>query len=187
VKIDRRLTQANIILGHAGVSRENPDYYALTMMNYILGGGGFSSRLMEEVRNKRGLAYSVHSFFDPGKLPGSFQVALQTRTSPPGRAILDRPGADEANPDGARFGEGDRGGQEIPDRKFPHAYGHAGKTGEFFSSRLEYYGLGLDYPEKYSRLIQSVTRERAAPGGPEIPLPGELHSRRRGQPENGRY
>ena len=65
VKIDRMLAQANIILGHAGVSRDNPDFYALTVMNYILGGGGFSSRLMEEIRNKKGLAYSVYSFFDP--------------------------------------------------------------------------------------------------------------------------
>jgi len=48
-------------------------------MNYILGGGGFSSRLMEEIRNRRGLAYSVYSFFDAGKLPGSFQVGLQTK------------------------------------------------------------------------------------------------------------
>ena len=52
VKIDRQISQANIILGHAGVSRENPDYYALTVMNYILGGGGFASRLMEQIRNR---------------------------------------------------------------------------------------------------------------------------------------
>ena len=43
LKIDRPITQANIILGHRGVGRDNPDYYALTVMNYILGGGGFSS------------------------------------------------------------------------------------------------------------------------------------------------
>ena len=67
VKINRPITQANIILGNEGVSRENPDFYALTVMNYILGGGGFASRLMEVIRNKRGLAYSVGSFFDPGK------------------------------------------------------------------------------------------------------------------------
>ena len=79
VKIDRGITQANIILGHIGVSRDNPDYYALTVMNYILGGGGFSSRLVEEIRNKRGLAYSVVSFFDPGKYPGYFQVMRSVR------------------------------------------------------------------------------------------------------------
>jgi zinc protease len=57
-KIDRKITQANIILGHAGASRGTPDFYALTLMNYIWG-GGFASHLMEEIRNKRGLAYSA--------------------------------------------------------------------------------------------------------------------------------
>jgi zinc protease len=65
IKIDRTITQANIILGHEGVSRGNPDYYPITVMNYIFGGGGFASRLTEEIRNKRGLAYDVQSFFDP--------------------------------------------------------------------------------------------------------------------------
>jgi zinc protease len=87
IKINRDITQANIILGHIGVSRENPDFYALTVMNYILGGGGFSSRLMQEIRNKRGLAYSVASFFNPGKYPGSFQIVLQTKNSSAREAI----------------------------------------------------------------------------------------------------
>ena len=86
-KIDRKITQANIILGHTGVSRNNPDYYALTVMNYILGGGGFSSRLVEEIRDKRGLAYSVTSFFDPGKYPGAFQIVLQTKNTSAREAI----------------------------------------------------------------------------------------------------
>ena len=46
-KIDKDITQANIAMGHLGISRENPDYYAVMIMNYILGGGGFSSRLMD--------------------------------------------------------------------------------------------------------------------------------------------
>jgi len=79
VKINRDITQANIIFGQAGISRSDPDYYALAVMNYILGGGGFASRLMEEIRNKRGLAYSVGSFVDAAKYPGSFQILLQTK------------------------------------------------------------------------------------------------------------
>lgn len=57
--IDRAIAQANIVLGHGGVSREPPDFYALSVLNYILGGGGFASRLVEETRAKRGLAYGV--------------------------------------------------------------------------------------------------------------------------------
>ncbi len=67
VIIDKNITQANIILGHAGISRENPDYYAVSVMNYILGGGGFASRLMKIVRDDMGLAYSIHSSFASNK------------------------------------------------------------------------------------------------------------------------
>ena len=87
VKIDRGITQANIILGNAGISRDNPDFYTLTVMNYILGGGGFASRLLKEIRDKRGLAYSVASFFDPGKYPGTFQIVLQTKNSSAREAV----------------------------------------------------------------------------------------------------
>lgn len=55
-KIDRELTQATIILGHRGISRDNPDYYAVSVMNYILGGGGFASRLVQNIRDNKGLA-----------------------------------------------------------------------------------------------------------------------------------
>ena len=62
VKIDRDVTQATIIIGHLGISRDNPDYYAVSVMNYILGSGGFSSRLMQKIRDELGLAYDVRSF-----------------------------------------------------------------------------------------------------------------------------
>ena len=64
--IDKDLTQATIHLGHVGISRKNPDFYTIAVMNYILGGGGFSSRLVEDIRDNQGLAYSVHSGFDAG-------------------------------------------------------------------------------------------------------------------------
>jgi len=61
------------------MSRTDPDYYALYIGNYILGGGGFVSRLMNEIREKKGLAYSVYSYFNPLKQPGAFQIGLQTK------------------------------------------------------------------------------------------------------------
>jgi zinc protease len=158
VKIDRSITQANIILGHRGVSRENPDFYALTVMNYILGGGGFSSRLMEQIRNKRGLAYSVASFFDPHKYPGSFQIVLQTKNSSAREAIslslqqmerIRREMASEKELEGAK---------KYLIGSFPMRLDTQGKLANFLSQG-EYYGLGLDYPEKYPSLIRAVTRE----------------------------
>lgn len=158
VKIDREITQANIILGHAGVSRDNPDYYALTVMNYILGGGGFSSRLVEEIRNKRGLAYSVASFFDPGKYQGSFQIILQTKNSSAREAIdlsfremerIRKEGVSEKELEGAK---------KYLIGSFPMRLNTQGKLASFLS-QVEYYGLGSDYPEKYPSLIRSVTKE----------------------------
>ena len=72
--------QAHIAMGMTAVARSNPDYFPLLVGNYILGGGGFVSRLMSEVREKRGLAYSVFSYFAPGKETGIFQAGLQTKS-----------------------------------------------------------------------------------------------------------
>jgi zinc protease len=71
--------QAHIAMGMTAVTRSNPDYFPLLVGNYVLGGGGFVSRLMSEVREKRGLAYSVSSYFAPGKDAGIFQAGLQTK------------------------------------------------------------------------------------------------------------
>ena len=158
IKIDRSITQANIILGHRGVSRDNPDYYALTVMNYILGGGGFSSRLIDEIRVKRGLAYSVASFFDPGRYPGSFQIVLQTKNTSAREAIA------------LSFQEMERIRKEPVSEKelegakkyligsFPMRLDTQGKLVNFLG-QVEYFGLGLNYPDTYPSIIQAVTRD----------------------------
>jgi zinc protease len=72
-------TQSHVLLGEAALARDDPDYFPLLMGNYILGGGGFASRLMTDVRSKHGLAYSVYSYFYPYAQRGPLQVGLQTR------------------------------------------------------------------------------------------------------------
>jgi zinc protease len=79
VKVAHPATQSHIHIGLPAVRRGDPDYYALLVGNYSLGGGGFVSRLMKEVREKRGYAYSVYSYFAPRKLEGPFEVGLQTK------------------------------------------------------------------------------------------------------------
>lgn len=71
--------QAQVLLGQPGFKRNSPDFFALTVGNHILGGGGFTARLTEEVREKRGLTYSVYSYFSPGLHAGAFTIGLQTR------------------------------------------------------------------------------------------------------------
>lgn len=78
-RINHPASQSHILIGAPGVARGDPDYFALYVGNYILGGGGFASRLMNEVREKKGLAYSVYSYFMPLKQPGEFQIGLQTK------------------------------------------------------------------------------------------------------------
>ncbi|MEB0039440.1 pitrilysin family protein [Pseudomonas sp. MH10] len=71
--------QTHLMLAQLGIDRNDPDYVALTLGNSILGGGGFGSRLMTEVREKRGLTYGVSSGFTPMEVQGPFLIALQTR------------------------------------------------------------------------------------------------------------
>lgn len=72
-------TQAHVLIGQPGITRSDPDYFALWLGNYVLGGGGFSSRLTEEIRQKRGFAYSAYSYFHPLGVEGPFRIGLQTR------------------------------------------------------------------------------------------------------------
>ncbi len=79
IKINHPSQQAHISMGLPMIARKDPDYFPLLLGNYILGGGGFVSRLMKEVREKRGLAYSVYSYMAPGKDVGPFVAGMQTK------------------------------------------------------------------------------------------------------------
>jgi len=156
--IDRDVSQANIILGHAGITRNNPDYYAISVLNQIFGSGGLSSRLTEEVRNKRGLAYSVYGYFDARKHTGSFQIIMQTKNASAKDAIF------ISIEEMKNIREKMVSDNELESAKkyligsFPLRIDTQAKLGSFLL-QVEYYGLGIDYPEKYPTLIKSITRE----------------------------
>ena len=156
--VDKDITQANIQLGHLGIRRESPDFYSVYVMNYILGGGGFVSRLMTEIRDNRGLVYSVYSYFNALKDPGPFKVGMQTKNET----------AREATAEALRqirkmVNEGVTE-KELRDAKdyligsFPLKF----TTNEKIASYLTYmevYNLGLDYLERFPGIIESLTRE----------------------------
>jgi zinc protease len=73
-------------MGQPGYKRSDPDFFALLVGNHILG-GGFTSRLTREVREKRGLSYSVYSYFSPGLHAGQFAIGLQTRPDQAAQAV----------------------------------------------------------------------------------------------------
>lgn len=80
-------SQAHVFKGMPAIQRGDPDFFAMMVGNYILGGGGFSSRLMDEVREKRGLSYSVSSSFQTLVQPGPFMMGLQTEKSQTRKAL----------------------------------------------------------------------------------------------------
>ncbi len=158
IKINKPVTQSNIVIGNGGISRDNPDYYAAVVMNHILGAGSLTSRLMEDIRNRRGLAYSVASMFEGRKYPGPFMVFLQTKNRSTTEAIK----ATMENLERVRSELVSE--KELEDAKkylvgnFPQRFSTQSRIASFFA-QVEYYGLGLDYPEKYPSLINGVTRE----------------------------
>ena len=158
ILIDKSLTQANIMLGHTGISRDNPDFYAVHLMNYILGGGGFSSRLTKEIRDNKGLAYSVYSRFDVNKYPGAFSVEIQTKNETARVAI------DGILAELKRIREEKVSDEELREAKayitgsFPLKLDTNAKIGGYLMF-LEYYNLGLDYLDKYTGYIQAVTKD----------------------------
>ena len=158
IKVDKDLTQATIILGHFGISRDNPDFYAVSVMNYILGGGGFSSRLMQSIRDEMGLAYDVHSFFLSYKQGGIFQIGVQTKNDSANTVI------DEIRRQMNRIREEKVSDEELSDAKsyltgsFPRRLDTNRKIADFLAT-IEFYSLGLDYVEKYPGYINSVTKD----------------------------
>lgn len=158
IKIDKDLTQANIILGHVGISRENPDYYAVSVMNYILGGGGFSSRLMQSIRDKMGLAYDVHSYFASFKESGQFQVGVQTKNESASVAI------EEIRNQLQRIRKEHVSDEELSEAKayltgsFPRRLDTNRKIADFLAS-VGFFRLGENYVTKYADYINAVTKE----------------------------
>lgn len=87
IKVTHPTTQTHILIGQPGIGWNDPDHFPLYVGNYILGGSGFASLILEEVREKRGLAYSAYSYFSLERVPGPFIAGLQTRNDQTEEAI----------------------------------------------------------------------------------------------------
>ena len=86
--VKKEIDQSVIRMGHIGITKDNPDLYAIRVMDFILGGNGFNSRLMSEIRTKEGLAYNVDSYFDVGrKFPGIFLAETETKSGSTAKAM----------------------------------------------------------------------------------------------------
>ncbi len=158
VRIDKDITQANIVLGLISLSRANPDFYAFQLLNFILGGGGFTSRLMDNIRDNRGLAYNVHSSFEPGLAAGPFDVNLETKNASAGEAVA------QMLQELGRIRESLVTEAELADAKayligsLPMKMDSNAKRAALLGY-VEMFGLGLDYPWRYPEIINAVTRD----------------------------
>lgn len=158
VNIPHSAAQSHIYLGMPSVARGDPDIFPLVVGNYVLGGGGFVSRLMEEVREKRGFAYSVYSYFAPMKQYGPFQIGLQTKQAQAGEALkvvhqvlqgfLDK-GVTESELVAAKANL--VGSFPLRLDSNSKIMAHVAMMG--------FYGLPMDYLDTYQARIQAVTAE----------------------------
>ncbi len=156
VRIPHPALQSHILMGAPGMSRTDPDYFTLYVGNYILGGGGFVSRLMNEVREKRGLAYSVYSYFFPLGQPGPFQIGLQTKKEQADEALaLVRKTLDKFVADGPTEQELTAAKQNIIGG-FPLRIDSNRKILGYLSV-IGFYDLPLTYLDDFTGRVERVT------------------------------
>ena len=156
LRIAHPAAQSHILIGLPALKRGDPDFYALTLGNYTLGGGGFVSRLMKEVRDKRGFAYSVYSYFSPMQSPGPFQVGLQTKRAQAGDALkVSREVLQQFLADGPTDAELKAAKQNIVG-SFPLRLDSNRKILDNVAV-IGFFGLPLDYLDRYAENIEKVT------------------------------
>ena len=159
IHIAHPAAQSHILLGLPANRRDDPDFFPLQVGNYVLGGGGFVSRLMQEVREKRGLAYDVHSYFAPRKQEGPFTIGLQTRRDQAEGALK------VVNDVLAKFLKEGPAEAELRAAKQNIADGFALRTdsnGKLlgFLSTIGFYQLPLSYLDDYPAKVRAVTAKQ---------------------------
>ncbi len=149
-------TQTHIQMGQPGMRRGDPDYFALYVGNHVLGGGGFISRIMDEVRDKRGLSYSAYSYFLPLREDGPFLLGLQTEN---GKAEEARTVLHDTLATFVAEGPTEK---ELAESKknitggFPLRIDSNKDIVEYLAM-IGFYGLPLDYLNRFNERVEAVT------------------------------
>ncbi|WP_236783772.1 M16 family metallopeptidase [Azospirillum humicireducens] len=157
ILLPRPTAQTVMLMGQPGVKRDDPDWYAATVMNYVLGGGGFGSRLMEEVREKRGLSYGVYSYLIPMDHAAVVMAGGSTVNAKAGQAL------DIIRQEWARMAKDGLTDQEMADAKtyltgsFPLQLGSTEAIARILL-QVKRDDLGIDYLNQRDRYINGVTQ-----------------------------
>ncbi len=159
--IPHHATQSHLFIGQPGLTRDDPDYFPLLVGNYVLGGGSFDSRLVKEIRQKRGLSYSAYSHFAPLRERGPFLMGLQTRREATGEAL-------EVTRETLRaFLREGPGEAELAQARsnlvgsFPLRLDSNRKILDHLAM-IGFYGLPLDWLDTYTTRVEAVTAEAVA-------------------------
>lgn len=157
--LEHPATQAHILMGQPGIRRTDPDYFPLFVGNYVLGGGGFASRMVEEVRQKRGLAYSAYSYFSPLAQAGVFQVGLQTKKEQAPQALeVVRETVRRYVADGPTAEELEAAKQNLVGG-FPLRIDSNRKIHDYLGV-IGFYDLPIDYLDRFVEQVEAVTVEQ---------------------------
>ncbi|SMH60806.1 M16 family metallopeptidase [Azospirillum agricola] len=154
----RPTAQTVMLMGQPGVKRDDPDWYAASVMNYVLGGGGFGSRLMEEVREKRGLSYGVYSYLIPMDHTALVMAGGSTVNAKAGQAL------DIIRQEWARMAKDGLTDEELADAKtyltgsFPLQLGSTQSIARILL-QVQRDRLGIGYLDQRDRYINAVTQD----------------------------
>uniref|UniRef100_A0A7V0Z3F2 Insulinase family protein n=1 Tax=candidate division WOR-3 bacterium TaxID=2052148 RepID=A0A7V0Z3F2_UNCW3 len=153
--IKRKISQSYIFFGFFGPDNKASDWLPARLMNYILGGSGLTSRLATEIREKRGFAYSVYSFFDRYNFGGYFVAGVQTKNESANESI------DLIIKEVKRITDGVSADELELAKKyyignFPLNFDTYREMTNFIV-KIELEGLGLDYPDKFEQMIKNIT------------------------------
>ena len=156
--IRRQIPQSVVLFGEQGVKRTDPDWYAAYVMNYVLGGGGFSSRLMTEVRVKRGLAYGVSTGLSPYQHGALLDGGTATRNEKTAQSIA------LIRSEWQRMAEGGITAQELADAKtyligsYPLQMDSTASIASILVA-IQMDNLGIDYLDRRAALIDKISAE----------------------------
>lgn len=153
--------QSHVLVGQIGNKRGDPDYFTLYMGNQVLGGSGFTSRLMKEVRDARGLSYSTYSYFAPFAELGVFEAGLQTKQAQTQEALqVVRDTLSKFQQEGPSDTELEAAKKDITGG-FPLRTASNQQIVEYLGV-IGFYNLPLDYLETFTSKINALTREQIA-------------------------
>ena len=183
VIIELEIPQSIVLFGHAGLKRDDPDFYAASVMNYILGGSGFTARLTDEIRVKRGLAYGVYSYLSPMDYAALFMGRVATENGSVAESL------DIIRTEFARMRDFGVSEQELTDAKtyltgsYPLRLDSNAKIARLLVG-IQLEDLGIDYIDRRNEYIEAVSLDDISRVARRLLAPEDLEVVVVGKPEN---